>query len=397
MNQPKNEYEVTKATPSTPPLFGISSPDFKNFKTWIRTSPFTNDFDLSKDELQLSDMDFEAAYAMFTAKTPPVHHPSTDSVPKSNGPIGSAVPSPMTNYQSELTNQLHELHNHRADYNHKITSPGLSHLFQHGNSPNFQSPELENLAFFSNYDELLSVNESNAIEQFLDSIMDEQSSKNDAKKLEQEQEQCDESLHQHGSSSQNDHQTQLQPPLHPLPHLQPHLQSLKSDKTSHYESRGSNSTNFIKSESEFQPIIPKPSTADTISITINNTKHVNLPKDPNVFPKELNISSEIPSIPTIPKRSLSTSISSSSPESFTAKKAKRRKLLTEEEKKFNHLNSEQKRRALIKNAFDDLVSLLPIEIRSKKQPKSVVLETAASEIERMIEVNNELRRLLNDN
>lgn len=73
---------------------------------------------------------------------------------------------------------------------------------------------------------------------------------------------------------------------------------------------------------------------------------------------------------------------------------KKRKLLSEEEKKMHHLTSEQRRRGEIKEAFDRLVSLLPLNHAKKTQSKSVVLETAGNEINRLVHANKELRRLL---
>ncbi|ODQ62735.1 hypothetical protein WICANDRAFT_76903 [Wickerhamomyces anomalus NRRL Y-366-8] len=328
MNQ--SDIKPPTSAPSTPPLFSISSPDFKNFKSWVKTSPFTNDFDLSKDKLQLSDMDFEVAYAMFTAKTPPA--------------TASGSQTPITNYQSELSNQLHELHNQR-EFGYKITSPGLSHLLQAA-SPNFPPTELEGLPLFSNYDELLSVNESHAIEQFLDSIMDEQ---NVSKSSKQEQSES----------------------LRPDPMISEEQQYFKQEDE-------------VSSEGTSKAFIESPETATDISITFNNT-NINLPKDPNIFPKELNISTDSP-IPT--RSSSNTSFSGSE----TSRPTKKRKLLTDDEKKFNHTSSEQRRRGIIKDAFDDLVKLLPLS--NKKQPKSLVLETAAHEIERLLKINNELKQLL---
>lgn len=330
MSQPTNALKPSTPTPSTPPMFGISSPDFKNFKSWVKTSPFTNDFELSKDKFQLSDMDFEAAYAMFTAETPP-QVPNPPSNPH----------TPITHYQHEISSHINELHNQK-EVGPKITSPGLANLLQNL-SPQFPAAEIENIALFQNYDELLSVNESNAIEQFLDSIMDEQ-------------------------NSQKSPKTQLPQALKPdpLPFDDP-----KSDAVVFKQE--------IAPQTEI-PAIP----SGTISIKLNDTKNVNLPKDPNVFPEELNISKEAP---VIAKRSVSVS-------SEEKKQAKKRRLLTEEEKKYKHTSSEQRRRSVIKDAFDNLLRLLPSVIKTKKQPKSVVLESAANEIERLIRINNELKQLL---
>lgn len=342
MSQPTNDIKAFPSAPSTPPLFSsIPSPDFKNFKSWVRTSPFTSDFDLSKDKLQLSEMDFEAAYAMFTSKTPPTAHATNPAL---------ASHSSISNYQSELTNQLHELHNQR-EFGQKLTSPGLSHLLQSAVSPGFPPTELENLPIFPDYNELLSANESNAIEQFLDSIMDGENVSKDSKQI--------------------------------------HPQILRPDPMSQVGEKGED----LGINHDVERVVPKSTQApgtptETISVTLNNAMNIDLPKDPSSFPKELNISSEIPSMPT---RSSSTASSSSD-----TRQVKKRKLLTEDEKKFNHTSSEQRRRSVIKDAFDDLVKLLPLVNKSKKQPKSVVLEAAANEIERVIKINNELKQLLDN-
>lgn len=332
MSQATNDLKPSTPTPSTPPMFGISSPDFKNFKSWVRTSPFTNDFELSKDKFQLSDMDFEAAYAMFTAETPPqvLNPPSNPH-------------TPITNYQHEISNHLNELHNQK-ETGPKINSPVLANLLQ-SFSPQLPTTEGENIALFQNYDELLSVNESNAIEQFLDSIMDEQNAQKN--------------------------------PKNQLP------QSLKPDPLP-FDDPKNDGIDPVRQE-----ISPKTENSqiytNKISVKLNNTKNVvNVPKDPNVFPEELNISKEAPNVS---KRSASVS-------SEEQKQAKKRRLLTEEEKKYKHTSSEQRRRSVIKDAFDNLLRLLPSVNKTKKQPKSVVLDNAANEIERLISINNELKQLL---
>ncbi|KAH8717048.1 hypothetical protein GQ44DRAFT_742123 [Phaeosphaeriaceae sp. PMI808] len=69
-----------------------------------------------------------------------------------------------------------------------------------------------------------------------------------------------------------------------------------------------------------------------------------------------------------------------------------RENLTEEQKRSNHILSEQKRRNLIKRGFDELHDLVP-EIRNGGLSKSSVLTEAANFLEKLIEENNNFRRL----
>lgn len=70
-----------------------------------------------------------------------------------------------------------------------------------------------------------------------------------------------------------------------------------------------------------------------------------------------------------------------------------RENLTEEQKRSNHIMSEQKRRDLIKRGFEELHVLVP-ELRAGGLSKSSVLMEAATFLERLVEVNGELRRRL---
>lgn len=71
-----------------------------------------------------------------------------------------------------------------------------------------------------------------------------------------------------------------------------------------------------------------------------------------------------------------------------------RENLTEEQKRTNHILSEQKRRNLIKTGFDDLCSLVP-ELRGGGFSKSAVLLQAADYLDEVLKGNNELRQQLN--
>ncbi|KAF2005072.1 hypothetical protein P154DRAFT_518641 [Amniculicola lignicola CBS 123094] len=70
-----------------------------------------------------------------------------------------------------------------------------------------------------------------------------------------------------------------------------------------------------------------------------------------------------------------------------------RENLTEEQKRSNHILSEQKRRNLIKRGFDDLHDMVP-EVRNGGLSKSSVLMEAATFLEKVIEGSNRLNRLL---
>lgn len=68
-----------------------------------------------------------------------------------------------------------------------------------------------------------------------------------------------------------------------------------------------------------------------------------------------------------------------------------RENLTEEQKRSNHIQSEQKRRNLIKHGFDELHILVP-ELRAGGLSKSMVLTEAANYLDQLITANNEARR-----
>ncbi|GMM37047.1 hypothetical protein DASC09_043720 [Saccharomycopsis crataegensis] len=93
------------------------------------------------------------------------------------------------------------------------------------------------------------------------------------------------------------------------------------------------------------------------------------------------------------------------------KRRPRKRLLSEQEKRFNHTSSEKKRRLLIKTAFDDLVARLPLEDLQKqheqnsnhrkghgkaggaKMSKFVVLDITGNEIEKLSNLNKKLKEL----
>ena len=70
-----------------------------------------------------------------------------------------------------------------------------------------------------------------------------------------------------------------------------------------------------------------------------------------------------------------------------------RENLTEEQKRNNHILSEQKRRNLIKQGFDDLCELVP-DLKGGGYSKSAMLVQAADWLENMLKGNEELRAML---
>ncbi len=70
-----------------------------------------------------------------------------------------------------------------------------------------------------------------------------------------------------------------------------------------------------------------------------------------------------------------------------------RENLTDDQKRENHIKSEQKRRTLIKVGFDDLSDLVP-DLRGGGFSKSTVLSMAADWLEQLVQGNMELREQL---
>ena len=101
-------------------------------------------------------------------------------------------------------------------------------------------------------------------------------------------------------------------------------------------------------------------------------------------------------------KSKKPSVSTATNEDSSSSKKKRasaaasklaRENLSEEQKRSNHILSEQKRRNLIKRGFDDLHDLVP-EIRNGGLSKSSVLMEAANFLDKLISDNGELRKVL---
>lgn len=92
------------------------------------------------------------------------------------------------------------------------------------------------------------------------------------------------------------------------------------------------------------------------------------------------------------KKSSTTEDSKKKRASASAQKLQRENL-SEEQKRNNHILSEQKRRNLIKRGFDDLHDLVP-EIRNGGLSKSSVLMEAANFLDKLIEDNGSLLKLM---
>ena len=72
------------------------------------------------------------------------------------------------------------------------------------------------------------------------------------------------------------------------------------------------------------------------------------------------------------------------------KQQRRREFLSDSQKRANHIQSEQKRRDVIKQGFLDLERLVPA-LHGQTESKSVTLQLAADFIEQMVEKNRQLR------
>ncbi|ONH68017.1 MAX gene-associated protein [Cyberlindnera fabianii] len=322
-----------KLNPSTPPLANLS-PDLRSLKDLFR-SPAGLKLEEGK-ELEFGDLDFESAYALLTQS--PTFNVSLSPPPT------TAVPHPIAP-QHGHQQQVHskpspaqfdfstiEGSEQFKDYLFRTRTP----------SPRLGSPiPLFDIEQFPKYSELLSANESTALEQFLDSIIENPQKKN-------------------VTSEANDH-------------ISYHKDAGIPDGTTPPTTTGSS-----HSVVPFEPIITgHPEQLGETHVTADSSRL-------------------IPHIASIPKLRSSPEVEGpDDATSQTAKKQrKRRKLLTDEQKKQHHTTSEQRRRGLIKESFDNLVRLLPVSQTKKNQPKSIILESAAAQIEKLTEANRKLKDLL---
>ncbi|KAI8358854.1 hypothetical protein B0O80DRAFT_376071, partial [Mortierella sp. GBAus27b] len=78
----------------------------------------------------------------------------------------------------------------------------------------------------------------------------------------------------------------------------------------------------------------------------------------------------------------STTTANGTSSSATAKRKPYKELLTEEEKRANHIASEQKRRNTIRNGFKDMVDIIP-DLRDVNSSKSTILFKAVDFIKQL--------------
>jgi heteromeric Ino2p/Ino4p transcription factor len=69
------------------------------------------------------------------------------------------------------------------------------------------------------------------------------------------------------------------------------------------------------------------------------------------------------------------------------------KLLTEQERKANHIASEKKRRQAIREAFDNITEIVPTLTEAEKRREAVVLEETAKFLKELIEENRRLKTI----
>lgn len=296
-------------SPRTPPPFFNFSPDLKNYRAFLKSPNAVVDSDASK--FALSEMDFESAYALLTT-TPDFQIPTT---PGANQlpPLGQE----MDFKETFLPN--------------KPPSPNVLPSVV----PNWQfdigqpSPK---------YHELLSVNETNALENFLDSIIDVPARNK-----------------QNGEAATGNKRL-------------------------------------------FQTAFPSISEEESLAQQDNVGLELALQQPLETSDDTTNVSSAYTNPYGGEYVETQPSSASETPQPVVKKQRKKRKnLLTEDQKKLHHTTSEKRRRGQIKESFDRLVSLLPLidSNEKKSKSKSVVLETAGNEIDKLIRINQELKKLLN--
>lgn len=87
------------------------------------------------------------------------------------------------------------------------------------------------------------------------------------------------------------------------------------------------------------------------------------------------------------------SLSSESGRSRSGDLKSPRENLSEEQKKLNHINSEQRRRDAIRDAFDNLLSIVP-SLRSESASRAIRVDHAIRWLEELLDGNEELKRRL---
>ncbi len=87
------------------------------------------------------------------------------------------------------------------------------------------------------------------------------------------------------------------------------------------------------------------------------------------------------------------SLSSENSRSRSGDRKSPRQNLSEEQKKLNHINSEQRRRDAIRDAFDNLLIIVP-SLRSESASRAIRVDHAIRWLEELLEGNQELKRRL---
>ena len=88
--------------------------------------------------------------------------------------------------------------------------------------------------------------------------------------------------------------------------------------------------------------------------------------------------------------SMSETPSTARPDTPTTKRKPYKELLTEEEKRANHIASEQKRRNTIRNGFKDMTDIIP-DLRDVNSSKSTILFKAVDFIKHLERQNRVLQ------
>jgi hypothetical protein len=329
------------------------------------------------DNIQSSKNPNNAAHLphLTPTKTPYINSPPHMVVPQLTAAATTAASSTSTSASSAMPfNMVSDAHHDLLFKSNTPpplplpTTPDLgSHQQQKVPSPMDALLDIESLAYFSKHDELLSVNETNALEQFLDSIIDDRKTISDGLVQQQAQK-----LHTHhpaySTEKVRDFDNAYNEAIHKMEEI-----------------TGRPRSNEREDETRPKMGLGSPLLANFEAKLLHDDH-------------KTNFSSVAGPLPTQNVKYMKDQ------ENHGQKPRKKRKVLSEEQKKLNHTTSEQKRRIAIKEAFDDLVKLLPSlnereegsVSKRKNQPKSIVLERTVSDIEMLINVNNELKKLLKE-
>ncbi|KAI9791421.1 MAG: hypothetical protein M1816_003989 [Peltula sp. TS41687] len=141
----------------------------------------------------------------------------------------------------------------------------------------------------------------------------------------------------------------------------------------------------------------------TLTRTVSETEELSQGVDVDIstLPKKRKARRKTLTEKTGNKRTPAPPLSSSAPSrrpraASESQKPPVKESLTEEEKRFNHIVSEQRRRDLIKKGFEDLCSLVPDLHGPGQHSKSTILNKSADWLENQLKGNQELRAILAD-